>query len=364
MARPVRFFPTPFTMSACTRSVMSKAAPLVRLALMSALLLASIWSVAQVNSCTGQVVCSGYSLYYADCAPPLPPGAYNCVNNGPWSTACQVATYKCSPVPCPTCNEAKGGGPIDFATGNTDIAETDVRLPGLGGGLELIRTWNSLATSFGIFGQGWSSNLEERISIGGDGLVKDSRGDGSIWSFGWSSYTSDNSGSVYLMAGPRNGGSTLQVGPTTWTLTLKNGDKRIYDRPTGELLSIVDRNGNTTQLSYDSSNRLVTVGDPAARHLYFTYTQVMVGSVAVNLVTSVTSDVGVSFSYQYDSLGRLTKVIKPDNTFVTFQYSAANLITAVNDSDGKLLESHTYDALGRGLTSSRAVGADAITLTY
>ena len=42
----------------------------------------------------------------------------------------------------------------------------------------------------------------------------------------------------------------------------------------------------------------------------------------------------------------------------------APLITAVTDSNGKILESHTYDGLGRGLTSSRANGVEAVSVTY
>ncbi len=81
-------------------------------------------------------------------------------------------------------------------------------------------------------------------------------------------------------------------------------------------------------------------------------------------MTTVSSDVGVTLSYAYDTSGRLTKVTKPDNTTVSFQYDGQNRITAVLDNDGKLLESHTYDAVGHGLTSSRANGVDSLTVTY
>jgi hypothetical protein len=57
-------------------------------------------------------------------------------------------------------------------------------------------------------------------------------------------------------------------------------------------------------------------------------------------------------------------VTKPDNTFVTFQYGTANFITTVLDSDGKVLEAHTYDAQGRGQTSSKAGGVEAVTVSY
>lgn len=32
--------------------------------------------------------------------------------------------------------------------------------------------------------------------------------------------------------------------------------------------------------------------------------------------------------------------------------------------DGKLLEGHTYDPQGRGLTSTRANGVDSVTVSY
>jgi YD repeat-containing protein len=153
----------------------------------------------------------------------------------------------------------------------------------------------------------------------------------------------------------------LFQGPTTWTLNFQNGEQRIFDATSGRLLSIADRNGNTTRLTYDASFRLITVTDPASRHLYFTY-----ANSTSFLVTSVTSDVGISLSYSYDTQSRLMQYTKPDNTTVSFQYNSLNpnVITAVLDQNGKVLESHTYDGSGRGLTSSRAGGVEAVTITY
>ncbi|MBZ5689020.1 MAG: DUF6531 domain-containing protein [Acidobacteriia bacterium] len=318
----------------------------------------------QVNSCKTSVVCSVYSLYYGACIPPIPLGAYNCSGNGPWSWMCDVPTYNCSPDPCPTCNNSEGGGPIDLSTGNTYIEESDVRLPGLGGGLGLTRRWNSQTPGYGMFGLGWTSNVEDRIYVGGDYLLKHLRGDGSIWSYGFSGYSQDGSAVQYLLAGPRNGGSKAELDTTNLTITVKSGEQKTFDRTTGALLSATDRNGNKTTFSYDSSNRLVTVTDPASRHLYFTYTQISTGQLSVSVVSGVTSDFGVSFSYQYDSLARLTKVTAPDSTFVSFNYSPAGLISSVTDTNGKVLESHTYDSLGRGLTAAQAGGVNAVTVTY
>jgi YD repeat-containing protein len=319
---------------------------------------------AQAEACQTQVVCSIYSLYYGACISLLPLGAHNCTWNGPWSAICDLPTYLCIPTPCPTCAAGAASKPIDLATGNTYIEESDLRIPGFGGGLALSRTWNSQTPGYGMFGLGWSSNVEDRIYMGRDYLVKQLRGDGSIWSYGFSSYSPDGTAAGYLTAGPRNGGASAQLNSTSFTITLKSGEQKTFDPTSGDLLWAADRNGNKTVFSYDSSNRLVTITDPASRHLYFTYTQISVGAMTVNVVTSITSDSGVSVSYQYDTAARLVKVTAPDNTFLTFAYSPSSLITTVLDTSGKILESHTYDALGRGLTASRAGGVDAVTVSY
>jgi YD repeat-containing protein len=246
-----------------------------------------------------------------------------------------------------------------LSSGNTFIRQADVRIPGLSGGLTLARTWNSvwpalIVSSVGLFGPNWRSTYEERVFVGPDNYIKYSRSDGLLWSFAYA-------GGTYAPVAPGNATATLALDSTFtyWTLTFQNGEKRIFNYLGGYLIAIVDRNGNTTQVSYDSINRLATVTDPAGRHLYFGY-----ANNSSYLVTSVTSDVGLSLTYAYDSQSRLSQVTYPDQTYVTFQYDSNSMITAVLDSAGKVLESHTYDSKGRGLTSSRAGGVEAVTVTY
>jgi len=316
--------------------------------------LASIELTAQTdNSCR-----IGYQYWFGD---PLIPGA-TCTTVGPFLAVCTVASNHCTAI----CWECLNGGasaaqPINLANGNTFITQVDITVPGLGGGLTLSRTWNSSwpygeALSNGIFGGYWRSTYEENISVDGDGLAKYSRGTGGIWTLG---LVSPQWPLTYDLIAPVSGNTSLSYDGAYWTLAFKNGEKRIFDGPTGHLLSISDRNGNTTQLMYDSANRLTTVTDAAARHLYFAY-----ANQSSNLVTGVSSDAGLAVGYTYDAQGRLTTVTKPDLTTVSFQYDSGGLILAVLDSDGKVLESHTYDAQRRGLTSSRAGGVDAVTISY
>ena len=312
--------------------------------------------------------CSVYSLWFSACVPPLPKGAFNCSYEGGWTTVCEVVTNTClaPPAVCTKCQAKQGvpkvptaASPINLTSGNTYIEEQDLRLPGLGGGITIDRNWNSIlptgesAFPSGMFGLHWRSNYEERVFQGSgeaSGYIAYLQGDGSLWYFTTSG----------VLASPTDEIATLtQNGTQTWTITFKNGAKKIFDYTSGSLVDILDPNGNSTALSYDSAGRLTTVTDPAGRHLYFSYAN---GSSF--LVTSITSDFGVSLAYSYDPQGRLTQVTEPDQSTLNFQYDAQSLISTVLDSDGKTLETHTYDSVGRGLTSARADGVDAVTVTY
>lgn len=334
-----------------TRSVFTLVAFVVLLCALSA------GAAAQSNP-----ICIGYQQYCPTCGDPGI-GFFNCVTEGPFLSVCMVMTAVCAPSDaapetCPGCAKAAASNPINLAIGNTYIEEADVRLPGLSGGLTLTRTWNSMwpstqsALQIGLFGPNWRSTFEERVFVGSDHYIKYGRGDGSFWSFG-------SNGSTWSIAAPANIIATLVTGSPNWTITFQNGEQRVFDGITGKLLSIIDRNGNTTQLTYDSLKRLVTVTDPGMRHLYFAY-----GNGSSYLVTSVTSDVGLSLSYSYDTQGRLSVVTNPDLSTLSFQYNSQSLISSVTDSNGKILEAHTYDSNGRGLTATRANGVDAVTLTY
>ena len=310
--------------------------------------------------CVVSVQCQSTNQWLSNCSPALPPGAYDCASLG-WSWLCAVKTAKC-PAICWEClfGTASGGGPINLANGDTFITQSDLSVPGLGGGLNLSRTWHSqfpfgeVIAASGMFGPNWRSTYEESLTVDA-GLVKYVRGNGGVWTFGLTSTTPPYS---YALMAPANGNLTLSYDGTYWTLAFITGEKRVFNTA-GSLLSMSDRNGNTTQLTYDASNRLTTVADPASRHLYFSY-----ASPTSNLVTGVSSDVGVTLAYSYDSQGRLSVVTKPDSTTVSFQYDSNSMISAVLDSSGKVLEAHTYDSLRRGLTSSRAGGVDAMSITY
>lgn len=200
---------------------------------------------------------------------------------------CHSTMWTCKPpsppVSGPSCPDC--GLPISLANGNVSIQETDVRLPGLGGGITLTRTWNSTWPCYffclpaaGMFGTDWRSTYEESISVGPNGTMTYSRADGSMWSF--AAYGNNPNPSPFHLIAPSNVPPvTLTAQGATWTVTFQNGEQRVFSGVSGGPLSaIIDRNGNTTSLAYTNFgtvsapiNLLTTVTDPAGRHLNFTY---------------------------------------------------------------------------------------------
>jgi len=101
---------------------------------------------AQSNACVITVYCE-YDSIGGDCIPHAPPGAFNCWGMD-FTGYCSVRTNQCAPKPetprFPSCPSCSAGSPINLANGNVYLDQVDVNLPGLGGGLKLVRSWNSL----------------------------------------------------------------------------------------------------------------------------------------------------------------------------------------------------------------------------
>jgi YD repeat-containing protein len=256
------------------------------------------------------------------------------------------------------------GAPINLTNGNVWVQQRDYSVPGLGGGLELARTWNSLSgiaeyTSYaGIFGLYWTSTYEECLTgPDSNGYLTYWRGDGGSWLFHYNSALNS-----YSLVSPPNARAQLVQNPVSggFTLTLADGAQRIFNN-LNRLSALIDRNNNQTTLAYNSSDLLTSVTSPGGSTLTFTYGD----SNNPWQVTTVQDSVGTVATYTYDNLSRLTLVSYPDGSALNFTYDPnSSMLLSVTDSQGKLLEAHTYDSQNRGLTSTRANGVDSISLVY
>ena len=264
--------------------------------------------------------------------------------------------------PCDKDCQAPAGAPINVTTGNVWVQQRDYSVPGLGGGLPLVRTWNSLfggtaAYIFGMFGLYWVSTYEESLTgPDSNGYLTYWRGDGSSWSFLYNSALNS-----YTLASPPNVRAQLASNPTGgFTLTLADGTQRVFNSQ-NLLGAIIDRNGNQSTVAYDSSYRITSVTTAGGSTLSFTYGN----SDCLYQATKAQDAVGTVATYTYDSSCGLALVSYPDGSALNFNYDPdSSMLLSVTDSQGKLLEAHTYDTQNRGLTSTRANGVDSVSLSY
>jgi RHS repeat-associated protein len=240
--------------------------------------------------------------------------------------------------------EGQCGSPINLTNGNTWVQADDYELPGLGGGISLRRTWNSewLNNSpwiqAGMFGDSWQSSYEKRIQVlSGGTQARYWRGDGSAWLF------TNNKG--WTLTSPPDERATLASSRSGFTITLRDGSQEQYNS-NGVPTAFLDRNGNQTTLTYDTSNRLSSVKDAASRVLQFNYDPVF-----TQQVKTIQDAIGTIATYA-------------DNSVVNYNYDANGLLLGVTDQLGKVLESHTYDSQRRGLSTQRANGVDSLTVGY
>jgi len=283
-------------------------------------------------------------------------------------TATTSVTYQANPNSAdlgPSCPRSGAenmcGLPINLTNGNVWTQTDDYELPGLGGGISLRRTWNSQWPGYspwiqaGMFGDSWQSTFEKHMQLlsGGKQLLY-WRGDGSAWFF-------TQAQNVWSLSSPADERTTLTYSSKTgYTLTLRDGSVEVYNT-NGYLTALQDRNGNRTAITYDgtSFNRVSKVTDAAGRILQLNYGS----SLLPKQVTSIQDSVGTIATYAYDSGSHLTSVTYADSSVINYTYDANGLLLSITDQLGKVLEAHTYDGLRRGLSSQRANGVDALTLS-
>ncbi len=264
------------------------------------------------------------------------------------------------PGPSTEC-EAMAGEPINLTTGDVWNYKTDYSVPGLAGGLSIKRTWNSLWNQSnppfeaGMFGRGWTSDFEERLQVFNSTHIIYWRGSGNTWIF---EAPVGCTSCAYNVMSPPNEHASLRYDSATaqYTLSFKDGTKKIFNN-SGRLLAAIDRNGNQTTVTYDGSDRIATVSAPGGQWISFTYGDSL-------QATSAQDAVGTVATFRYDVDSNLTQVVYADGSQINYEYDYADNIISVTDSEGKVLETYTYDADGRGLSSSRANSVDSITIEY
>src|SRR4029450_6416839 len=145
---------------------------------------------------------------------------------------------------------------------------------------------------------------------------------------------------------PRDFSTLIKHPDGTYTRMFKDGT-RINFNAQGQQISVVDRNGNTTSYSYDASNRLISVADPASLATTLTF----VGA----RLQKITDPSGRQTQFQYDGSGQLIRLTNPDGSFVGYAYDGKGHIIQATDERGNITTS-AYDFAGRFSQSTRPSG--------
>jgi len=156
------------------------------------------------------------------------------------------------------------GGIVNAVNGNVWLSTGDLSLRAKGFSLTIARSYNSLRGSeTGPFGNGWTFNYNEYLTVNGDSSVTWNDGDGS-------KHTFQPKATANTYDAPRGVPSRLiKNGDSTFTLWHKDGSRATFTSA-GQLSSVSDKNGNMLTLTY-ASGRLTTVADASGKAIYFAY---------------------------------------------------------------------------------------------
>jgi len=270
---------------------------------------------------------------------------------------------------------------INPSNGNLTLLETDFTLFGRGIPLTIERTYNSRNTKEkGIFGYGWSSNLDVQLTFAASGPVIYRDSDGTKHYFGESAegaYISQSG--VYLNLAKQPDG--------TFILTLADKTTSITFNQNGRIQSISDPNTNATSFIYNASNQLQSIQDASNRTLNLSYGSTgFISTITVqdriyryfqdvngNLM-SYTNAKNITKNYVYDSIGQLTdrkdgrnittsitydtsgrvsKISRPitiegivEESVITFTYNPVNNLSTRLDNNNQRTD-YSFDPLGR-----------------
>ncbi|MFJ4269776.1 DUF6531 domain-containing protein [Streptomyces coelicoflavus] len=249
------------------------------------------------------------------------------------------------------------GDPVDVATGETFLAETDVSLPGTLP-LTFIRR---AASDYGCgwwFGPGWSSTLDQRLEIDTDGVFFVTE-DGMILVY----RAESEAGSPWLPeAGPRMPLSREADGSYRVDDPWTGLSRRFAPQPddTARITSITDRNSNSLTFDYDESGVPLGIRHSGGYHVTFTTSDGRV--TALHLVEADGGSDTAVRRYGYED-GNLAEVVDSSGLALAFTYDEYLRMTSWTDRNSHRY-TYVYDDHGRCVSQAGQAGHVAGTFTY
>ncbi len=232
--------------------------------------------------------------------------------------------------------------PINAATGNFVHADRDIRTPGFGAVLDVVRTYNSLATDYrGLFGFGWTTLLD--VAVNADAAV-DADADTATVTF---------TDGARITFGRRDDGSwqpdlrrrlRLTSTATGWTLSRHHG-ARVWHFDTDGRLTGGEEGSARYSVAY-ADNEIIVDESQSGRWVRY--------DLDNNLVVGVETSDGRACAYAYDGDGHCVAAARGIGD-VTYEV-ADGFVVAIFDADGVLQCRNTYDETGKVLGQVSAHG--------
>lgn len=290
---------------------------------------------------------------------------------------------------------------VNSYNGNFLNQETDITLDGRGMALLVNRTYNSRSDVTGLFGYGWSSNLDQHLKFATDELVQYQDEDGTVHYFSKNSSGGyDSPGGVFLELKKNTDGTFILTDTDQSYVTFNtsgkmigetdaNNNKTVYAYTGSQLTSITDAGGRKLTITYNASGKISQITDPASRTYHYVYDtssnltgvtkkdsggtslfSVTYGYDTQHQMTSFVDERGKRMNLTYNTDQRLSKFEQPvtvngtvQSDFFTIVYDAATSVTTLTDARGIKTE-YTHNAYGNVIKSVEDAGGLNYTRTY
>lgn len=239
--------------------------------------------------------------------------------------------------------------PVNSATGDLYLADTDLGVDGVGPVLAVARTYSvSAAGVEGPLGFGWVPNFSASLTqvVPTDDSnplprqVEITQENGGTLLFTRVGVSSDYVAPDRVMAELSFESSTV-----SWLLVRKQSEFLRFDAD-GHVSSVGDDDGNLIAFSY-TGGVLGTVSGSGGRELNLSWTS--------GRVTAITDSAGRSVGYSYDANGNLASFTGPDGRVTTYEYDSQHRMVAFVVPGGGRTE-NTYDLDSRVVSQLDPIG--------
>jgi len=257
------------------------------------------------------------------------------------------------------------GDPVDVATGDVLVPQTDVRLPGRLP-LTVQRMHRSSYQGGRWFGRSWASTLDQRLVVAGRTVA----------------FAAED-GVVLCYPRPAGGEPVLPLAGARWPLARDGKAYTVTDPQSGVVRRFEPRSGFYLSAAGEGELPLVSVTDRAGAAISFGYAQdgapesiIHDGGYHVRVMVSGNRVAGLALAgagpdgadvplarYGYDAAGDLAEVINSSGQPQRFSYDEAGRLTGWEDRNGWSYRYH-YDGNGRCVRGEGPGGTLSGAFTY